>query len=287
MALVATLLELPKTSKGFQSFGISVLEQPNDGSASPRRKIARLDTDSDIGSRSTSATGQGPPSGPFVIKIIGEDEGKAIVLYEISSDILHTAAKNPRRSESAQALIDHISQFIKTTLVDPPGTDIQKHIAVTNERVYSTCRTIVTVHDAGAELYSAVETQLERALIMLEKHVTTYDAGGERHWIGFFVKCCSWFSSKIVSVPRHNRLVLSVNWRQTLLQSLLTYLDRAYVAKNSTTVISVKELAFSFFSKRVFTRKVHELVKSGISDWLQFERKNEYVRPETSLTGSC
>ncbi|KAH6905870.1 Cullin-4B [Coprinopsis sp. MPI-PUGE-AT-0042] len=247
MALVATLLELPKTSKGFTSFGISVLEQPNDGSASPRRKIARLDTDSDIGSRSASATGQVPPSGPFVIKIIGEDE----------------PAKNPRRSERAQALIDNIGQFIKTTLVDPPGTDVKKSIFVTNEKVYSTCRTIVTVHDAGAELYSAVETQLERALIMLEKHVTAHDAGGERKWIGFFVKCCSWFEAKI-----------------TLLQSLLTYLDRAYVAKHSTTVTSIKETAYSLFAKRVFTRKVHELIESSISTWLQFERENENAAVE-------
>ena len=82
MALVASLLELPKTSKGLQSLALGY---EIDGSASPRRKIARLDTDSDIASRSSS---KGKAAvGPFKIKVIGDDTGKA-QLTSLISDIL-------------------------------------------------------------------------------------------------------------------------------------------------------------------------------------------------------
>jgi len=56
MASISTLLTLPQTSRGLTELKVTVFETySNDpGSASPRRKVPRLDTDSDSASASRS-----------------------------------------------------------------------------------------------------------------------------------------------------------------------------------------------------------------------------------------
>ena len=70
MANVMTLLDLPKTSKGFTALKPITIQV--DGSATPPRKIARLENDSDISaSRSISQT-DGRSGTPIVLEVQGD-----------------------------------------------------------------------------------------------------------------------------------------------------------------------------------------------------------------------
>jgi len=66
---VFTLLELPKTSNGLTATRLTATGV-EEGSASPLRKVARLDTDLDSASASRSSTTLS--GGPVKIQIIGE-----------------------------------------------------------------------------------------------------------------------------------------------------------------------------------------------------------------------
>lgn len=75
MTDVITLLELPKTSKGFSALKTAVIQIPVDGSASPPRKKARLGDDSDSSSVSRlkpPGTGNDRRGGPVILQIAGD-----------------------------------------------------------------------------------------------------------------------------------------------------------------------------------------------------------------------
>jgi len=67
---VITLLDLPQTSKAFTSLRETAAQVLNDGSASPPRKIARLDGDSDSSSASRSRSQA--KGGVITLQITGE-----------------------------------------------------------------------------------------------------------------------------------------------------------------------------------------------------------------------
>lgn len=72
MANVMTLLEFPQTSKGFTALKPMAIQAPVDGSASPPRKKARLEDDSDVSaSRSISQT-KGRSGGPIILEVKGD-----------------------------------------------------------------------------------------------------------------------------------------------------------------------------------------------------------------------
>jgi cullin-4 len=72
MADVLTLLDLPQ-SNAFTSLRATVLQVANDGSASPPRKTARLEGDSDSGSASRSKSRAKERNGGLItLQIIGE-----------------------------------------------------------------------------------------------------------------------------------------------------------------------------------------------------------------------
>lgn len=73
MADVVTLLDLPQTSNAFTSLRATVFQLTNDGSASPPRKTARLEGDSDSGSASRSRSHAKEAKGSLItLQIIGE-----------------------------------------------------------------------------------------------------------------------------------------------------------------------------------------------------------------------
>jgi len=73
MADVVTLLDLPQTSDAFTSLRATVFQVTNDGSASPPRKTARLEGDSDSGSASRSRSHvKEPKEGLVTLYIVGE-----------------------------------------------------------------------------------------------------------------------------------------------------------------------------------------------------------------------
>ncbi|EAU93657.2 Cullin-4B [Coprinopsis cinerea okayama7 len=234
MALVASLLELPKTSNGLETFGIGIQDNSNDGSASPRRKIARLDADSDIASRSKTKT---TPSGPFVIRIIGED----------------IASKD--QAEIRRGLLGSVNRCVRHILT--VGQDATA-LPMSYEKIYQDCRSIVTVHSAGSELYDYVKLDLEQAMSKLASHLLTFDAQEKVKWLSFFAQNLKWFDGRI-----------------TLLQSLLTYLDQVYVANHSLTKTTIHDLAYGLFADRIFSNPdIRDRLLSGLSSWLKYERDN-------------
>jgi cullin-4 len=73
MTDVITLLDLPKTSRGFTALRAVVAPVSFDGSTSPPHKTPRLEGDSDSGSASRSRThGRESKEGPITLHVVGE-----------------------------------------------------------------------------------------------------------------------------------------------------------------------------------------------------------------------
>lgn len=84
MTDVITILDLPRTSKGFTALKeAAALQSIVDGSASPPRKKARLEGDSDSASKSRSGNHEKDQTGvPVNLKILGEP-GEQIEWFSI------------------------------------------------------------------------------------------------------------------------------------------------------------------------------------------------------------
>ncbi|TFK38770.1 Cullin-4B [Crucibulum laeve] len=229
MATVFNLLTLPKTSGGLSEIRSTVIDSVDSGSASPRRKVPRLDTDSDSASASRSKPTKAP-SGPITITIRGDFA--------------------PRLQDNSRAFA-LVRQCIRIILT----RDNPEFLPSSYEHIYSSCRAIVGA-SGGEGLYDALKMELEQSIGRLANSlISTPNTGIE--WITFFVDACDWFGTHIDK-----------------LQSLLTYLDQGYAARDPK-VASVRELAFSQFSNRIFDdRRIVEYLRSGISEWLSWERKN-------------
>ncbi|TFK28425.1 Cullin-4B [Coprinopsis marcescibilis] len=237
MALVASLLELPKTSKGLESLAFGYT---NDGSASPRRKIARLDTDSDIASRSSSKAKSS--TGPFRVQVIGDDTA-----YRIQ-------AKNVQAGQ-----VRNLKQCINAILDAWPGKKVKDAVHPwTYEKIFATCKSSVTVYDNGPQLYDDMRIGLERAMRGLAENMIGSDKRGIKY-VAYFAEWCNWFEGKVA-----------------LLQSLFTYLDQVYVANNRKTLLSIKEIAYGLYSERIFGNpQIADRLRSSVSQWLTEERDTE------------
>ena len=102
MIEVLSLLTLPKTSNAFTAIRSNAIDPPDNGLASPRRKAARLDTDSDAASASRS-TRNATADGPFKIRIIG-DERECLHTFCILRILNHTR-QQPRNPEIQTRLL--------------------------------------------------------------------------------------------------------------------------------------------------------------------------------------
>ncbi|KAF5376863.1 hypothetical protein D9615_007286 [Tricholomella constricta] len=169
MTDVFTLLTLPKTSNAFTALKSTVTD---DGSASPRRKTARLDTDSDAASASRSNRTR--LAGPIKISIIGDHQKKPI-----GGDAHHNLL---RRS-------------IRTILT----RDSSEDIPATYEGIYAACRSIVTVANKGEGLYGTLRIELEQSIGRLANSLTAQHIPEDEaaQWITEFVGACSWFEKQI------------------------------------------------------------------------------------------
>ncbi|KAG6844878.1 hypothetical protein H0H87_002823 [Tephrocybe sp. NHM501043] len=240
MTDVFSLLTLPTTSTAFTALKASVSDSL-DGSASPRRKAARLDGDSDAASASRS-TGHGQ-KGPIKLTIVGDQ-----------------LPSKPRDGDAQSKLLRNLNllhRSIRSIMTPPnPGDkrgDPRLIFPTTYEAIYSACRSVVTVANRGEDLYDKLRLELQQSIGQLSTALATREIEvldkGDKHelpilWVTEFVRVCDWFEKTIL-----------------LLSSLLTYLDQV-------------TLAYAIVSEKVFNNpEVQSRIRSGILEWANYERK--------------
>ena len=226
MTDVFTLLVLPKTSIAFTSTLRPTIQDSQDGSASPRRKTPRLETDSDAPSASRSK--RNSCNGSIRISVIG-DECVFRIPVPFSPVLIFHIVERPRDSDPLFLLLRQSIRRILTREAEVPV----KH---SYESIYAACRALVTLYDKGEGIYGNFKIDLEQSLGRLADHLETFQAEGPEasdapgvKWIEEFVKACRWFEEQIVRLILRLICMLMLTPLQSLLQSLLTYLDRAYV----------------------------------------------------------
>ncbi|KAJ3547369.1 hypothetical protein NMY22_g1674 [Coprinellus aureogranulatus] len=248
------LLTLPTTSPGLGSLRSTIAESTT-GSASPRRKIARLDTDSDITSSSSRSTvsKSAQTKGPIVIRV-------------------HTDDNAPRRTEldlakERNVQMNDLRRCI-TQILDEKNTTTNPLTYTTCEKAYSLCRSLVVVHDAGSELYDGFRQRVGEAILRINKELRT--ANGEKEaedWIALLVHYCKWFRGRV-----------------DLLRSILTYLDQVYVVKHSSTRVSLREQAFGVFATDVLDHiDIKEYLDTAVKTWLTWEREHRTAAEKRSV----
>ncbi|KAK0449684.1 Cullin-4B [Desarmillaria tabescens] len=226
MTSILSLLTLPTSTSGFTDINNNILD---DGSASPLRKIPRLDSDSDISSAARSKSA-GRNGGIVNISIIGDYVKKAN-LEQYHQSI---AKRTPR------------FLFTRDSLTSVPST---------YEQIYNSCRYVVSVAKDGANLYTTLKMEIRQCVDKLARELTSAKEEGVE-WLPKFVEICEWYETQVAT-----------------LQSLFSYLDQAYVAKQKG-LQDIGSHAYSSFNSHIFGNiEIAERLRSGIASWAQHERK--------------
>jgi cullin-4 len=239
MTDVISLLTFPDTSKAFTAYRSTVIDV-DDRSASHPRKTPRLDADSDSASASRSRDkGKNVDrGGPVKIQVHGFTGG-------VVGSALNRAYDNlfARLSRSIRALLEKGSDELSTTY----------------EGIYTACRGVVCIAGRGEGLYEMLKVEIHKCVNRLAEELEKTNKEGVE-WIGQFVETCAWFEGQVA-----------------LLESLLTYLDRAYVLKNPS-LPSIHDLAFTRFRERIFSgHLIVDKLQKGISTWVTWERNEGQV----------
>ncbi|KAI0719069.1 Cullin-4B [Cerioporus squamosus] len=245
MGDVFTLLTLPQTSKAFSKLSVqpqgpssATSTRDTSRSASPPRKIARLDYASDAHSASASSyrAGIAEPAdkrGPIVLQVVGHPI-KPAPASAIDADYALV-----RRS---------INALLNSENLDKPV------LPATYDRISRACRAVVAEAGRGEGLYDIVKMELERCVGTVEKKLVNAPEKSVE-WLGPFTKRCAWFEERV-----------------SLLQSLLAYLDTLYIAEK-TNLTRIKPLAYSMFTTTVIkSARVTQAIIDGLGDWLEYER---------------
>ncbi|OSD05750.1 Cullin-domain-containing protein [Trametes coccinea BRFM310] len=243
---VFTLLTLPQTSKAFSALPAQAGKtstRDSSRSASPPRKIARLDAASDAASATSSrVAGVVEPAAdrraPIVLRVVG-----------------HPVKPTPDAVKEADYTL--VRRTIRM-LVTPGETGT---LPATYDRIYRACRAAVTEAGKGEGLYDAVKMELERCVGTIERTLAN-ESRKSVEWLVPFTEACAWFDKQV-----------------GLLQSLLAYLDTLYVAEQPT-LPRIKQLAYTMFSDSVIkSARITQAIISGIADWLEWERTNRASHP--------
>ncbi|KAG6330007.1 hypothetical protein ID866_9082 [Astraeus odoratus] len=141
--------------------------------------------------------------------------------------------------------------------------DTKELLPTTHEGVFTDCRAVVRCADRGEALYDAVHVELERCCGALRSDLARgRDDVDAVEWLDLCVRVCKWFEDQV-----------------TLLRALLAYLDRSYVLKNPG-LASIHDLAFSTFKSQVLDcSHIIEQIRSGVRDWLVWERDKSMESP--------
>ncbi|KAI0825282.1 Cullin-domain-containing protein [Trametes gibbosa] len=252
MTDVFTLLTLPETSKAFSALpaqpslhlstsgaAASSTARDSSRSASPPRKIARLDSASDTSnaplssSRAAAVEAAADKRGPIVLRVVGQPV-------------------KPVADSANEADYTLVRRTIRMLLT--PGEDGM--LPATYDRISRACNAAVSEAGKGEGLYEAVKMELERCVGVVERELVG-DARRGAEWLVPFTEACAWFERQV-----------------GLLRSLLAYLDTLYVAEHPH-LPSTKQLAYTMFSATVIqSPRVMQAITSGIVNWLEWERTN-------------
>ncbi|KAH7925704.1 Cullin-4B [Leucogyrophana mollusca] len=242
MTDILSLLTLPRTqtSKGFTALRSTVVDAIDEGSASHPRKTPRLDADSDSGSASRS-----------------RDRAQPNKTGPIRIQLIHFAARSTvdKGHDNSFALVRGYIRFVLTK-------DSKEDLRATYESIYAACRSVVCVAGRGEGLYVALKQEIDQSIARLAAELERKGKEGI-DWVHQFVQACAWFEGQIA-----------------LLESLLTYLDRAYVVRQQT-MKSIRELAYATFRDRIFhSFEILERIRSGVQQWVKWERDNRQRHPQ-------
>ncbi|KAG5638980.1 hypothetical protein H0H81_008200 [Sphagnurus paluster] len=233
---VYTLLTLPKSSSNaFTSLKSTLVETLDDGSASPRHKNARLDTDSDAASASRSSRIKS--AGPVRIAVIG--------------DQFQQPAAN---GDTEFALL---KRTIRTILTQQSEESLPASYA----GIYSACRSVVTVCNRGEGLYGILRIELEQSVGRIANSLTSsiIPPGQSMQWVVELVKACTWYAKQISLL-------------QSLL-TYLDQVYVVSMA-NKTEPKSIRDSAFALFTAKIFDSfQISARLRAGIQEWATWERK--------------
>lgn len=241
MTDVISLLTFQETSKAFTAHRSTVVDV-DDRSASHPRKTPRLDTDSDSGSASRSRDS-------FKGKNVDRAGPIKIQVHDFAGGAVGSAL-----NKVYDSLFARLSRSIRVFL--EKGSD---ELSTTYECVYTACRGVVCVAGRGESLYETLRAEIHKCVNRLAQELEKTNKEGVE-WIGQFVETCAWFEGQVA-----------------LLESLLTYLDRAYVLKNPS-LPSIHDLAFTRFRERIFSGYlIVDKLQKGIDAWVTWERNERQV----------
>ncbi|KAK0204245.1 Cullin-4B [Desarmillaria ectypa] len=131
----------------------------------------------------------------------------------------------------------------------------------TYEQVYNSCRYVVSVAEDGATLYTILKMEIQQCMDKLARELTSAKEEGVQ-WLPKFVEICEWYETQVAT-----------------LQSLFSYLDQAYVAKQKG-LQDIGSYAYSSFNSGIFGNiKIAERLRSGIALWAQHERETNSQHP--------
>ncbi|OCH94183.1 Cullin-domain-containing protein [Obba rivulosa] len=129
-------------------------------------------------------------------------------------------------------------------------------LPATYEQVYRACRTVVCVYGQGDTLFETVKLELEKCVNNLANGLL------QDKRLDAFIETCAWFEKQI-----------------GLLESMVAYLDRLYVA-NKKDIPETHALAYSLFEQRIFQNvDIVNRLQSNIQEWVTWERKNGAQHP--------
>ncbi|KIJ58771.1 hypothetical protein HYDPIDRAFT_141311 [Hydnomerulius pinastri MD-312] len=255
MTDVFKLLTLPKTSKGFTAYRSTVVDATasvtdhHEGSGSHPNKIRRLDADSDSGSASRSRD---------------RLKGKAVERNgPLRIQVQDFAAKAlDRANDQLFALVRGSTRWL---LTKGPQADL---IPASYEAIFNACRAVVCVAGDGQKLYEMLRMELDQCTVRLFRELHNSKGTGDViEWLDHFVQVCAWFEGQVV-----------------LLQSLLSYLDRAFILKDHKRA-SIHDLAFVFFKEHILGDKsIIDQIRVGILQWITWERNESTPHPQRLIT---
>lgn len=231
-----SLLTLPVTSDAFSAVRPSAAAIVDESeSPPPLHKVPRLAQDSDPGSASRKGLASAPSKNTA-----------RVVRVKISG------AHPPSQTDKRDTDLARLQQCIRILLTK----DSEAALPLTYESIYATCRYVVCNARDGEALHGRLKAELEKSVGQLQRFLLETSPDG-LSWLYRFVDVCAWFETQI-----------------SLLQSLLTFLDRDYSTSDGTSQ-SVRGMALDLFSHNIIWHgTIVKNLEDGIKTWIQWEREN-------------
>ncbi|KAF9229789.1 Cullin-domain-containing protein [Gyrodon lividus] len=247
MTDIFKLLTLPKTSKGFTAHHSTVVDYTphhDERSGSHPHKTPRLDSDSDSGS---------------AYRYRDRPKGKAV---ERSGPLrIQVHNLTPTASDKSYDNLFALSRACTRHLLTKGSQPAL--LPATYEAIYNACCTLVCVAGQGEKLNHMLIMEVDQSTFSLRRELENSKRTGTAiDWVGHFVHVCEWFERQVA-----------------LVQSLLAYLDRAFILKDPKRP-SIHDLAVTSFKRQILNDAVIiEQIRSGVLQWLDWERTEGAPHP--------